>query len=364
MTKIYKVGKLENPVDLYTDDVYMYGDVTNMTQGQFNQYLEAQRFRLLAKHHGGIANYDEMADSISPTSPIKPEAFTPNVRNNVIKFIRKVSGMTKPAFPSFNFNGTAQKKHSMGSILTDLLKPIINWIFSIMIPKAAPFFLYVYLDNPHAKGILLTKKGKQTAILQKIASTAGIPYENLKASVKSALYGILGKSPKDWLDDIINAQIATVNTNKPYDPVSAQNVKDKTNKMNSESAQNVKDKTNKIGAAPLAAIVPFIPLILGALSAVAMIASKLIETVPDLVGKDQLSDKQLNDAAPSGDNFLDEILGNIFPDSGSTGTSTNTNTGTQYPQYPTTSQQNKGISTGMILGGAGLLLGGYLLFKK
>ena len=363
MTKIYKVGKVENPVESYADDVYMYGDVTDMTQGEFNQYLEAQRFRLLGEHHGGIANYDAMADSISPTSPIKPEAFAPNVRNNVIKFIRKVSGMTKPAFPTFNFNGTQKKPaHSMGSLLTDALKPVINWIFSIMIPKAAPFFLYVYLDNPYAKGILLTKKAKQTAILQKIASTAGIPYENLKASVKSSLYGILGKSPVDWLNDIINAQIATVNTNKPYDPVSAQNVQDKTNKMNSESAQNVQDKTNKIGAFQLAAIVPFIPLIIGALSAVAMIASKLIETVPNLVNKDQLSDNQLNDAAPSGDNFLDEILGNIFPDSGSTGTSDNT--GTQYPQYPTTSQQNQGISTGMLLGGAGLLLGGYLLFKK
>ena len=359
MTKIYKVGKLPNPVDSYTDDVYMYGDVTNMTQGQFNQYLEAQRFRLLGEHHGGIANYDAMADSISPTSPIKPEAFAPNVRNNVIKFIRKVSGMTKPAFPTFNFNGTQKKPaHSMGSLLTDALKPVINWIFSIMIPKAAPFFLYVYLDNPYAKGILLSKKAKQTAILQKIASAAGIPYENLKASVKSALYGILGKSPKDWLDDIINAHIVPVQSNVV---VTAAQTAAKDDKMGPGTSTTTA-KGDKIGAFQLAAIVPFIPLIIGALSAVAMIASKLIETVPNLVNKDQLSDNKLNDAAPSGDNFLDEILGNIFPDSGSTGTSDNT--GTQYPQYPTTSQQNQGISTGMILGGAGLLLGGYFLFKK
>ena len=361
MTKIYKVGKVANPVDLYTDDVYMYGDVTEMSQGQFNQYLEAQRFRLMAEHHGGIANYDAMAEAIAPTSPVNVGAFPANTQGNVMKFLRRVSGMTKPAFQEYNFNGTQKKPaNSMGSVLTDVLKPIINWIFAFMIPKAAPFFLYVYLDNPYAKGILLSKKAKQTAIMQKIASTAGIPFENLKASVKSALYGILGKSPTDWLNDIINANVTPTAQNVI---VTAADTAAKDDKIG-PGTSTTSAKGDKIGAFQLAAIVPFIPLILGAISAVAMIASKLIENVPDMVGKDQLSDNQLNEAAPSGDNFIEEILGNIFPDNNSS--STSNNTGTQYPQYPgqTNSQPQQGISTGMLLGGAGLLLGGYFLFKK
>ena len=346
MTKIYKVGKLPNPVDSYTDDVYMYGDVTDMTQGQFNQYLEAQRFRLLAEHHGGIANYEAMAEAIAPTSPVNTNAFAPGVRGNVMKFMRKVSGMKKAAFPSFNFNGTQKKPaHSMGSLLTDALKPVINWIFSIMIPKAAPFFLYVYLDNPYAKGILLSKKAKQTAILQKIASTAGIPYENLKASVKSALYGILGKSPVDWLNDIINSKVTPTGSN--YTATAAETAA-KDDKMG-PGTSTTSAKGDKIGnpAAGLAAIVPFIPLILGAIAAVASIASKLLETVPDLVGKDQLSDNQLNFAKPDPLSDFDDI------DSGS-----------QNPGSSSTSQQMPEISTGMLLGGAGLLIGGYFLLKK
>lgn len=347
MTKIYKVGKVANPVDLYTDDVYMYGDVTNMTQGEFNQYLEAQRFRLLAEHHGGIANYDAMAESIAPTSPVKVGVFPTNVQANVMKFMRRVSGMTKPAFLNYNdFNGTQKKPaNTMGSVLTDALKPIINWIFSFMIPKAAPFFLYVYLDNPYAKGILLAKKAKQTLILQKIASTAGIPYENLKASVKSALYGILGKSPVDWLNDIINAKVTPTGSN--YTATAAETAA-KDDKIG-PGTSTTSAKGDKIGnpAAGLAAIVPFIPLILGAIAAVASIASKLLETVPELVGKDQLSDSELNFAKPDPLSDFDDI------DSGS-----------QNPGSSSTSQQMPEISTGMLLGGAGLLIGGYFLLKK
>lgn len=345
MTKIYKVGKLANPVDSYADDVYLYGDVTDMTQGEFNQYLEAQRFRLLAEHHGGIANYDAMAEAIAPTSPVTIGAFAPGVRGQVMKFMRRVSGMTKPAFPSFNFNGTQKKPaNAMGSLLTDALKPVINWIFSIMIPKAAPFFLYVYLDNPYAKGILLSKKAKQTAILQKIASTAGIPYENLKASVKSSLYGILGKSPVDWLNDVINTQVTPKGSN--YTATAAETAA-KGDKMG-PGTSTTSAKGDKIGVAPaagLAAIVPFIPLIVGALAAVASIASKLIETVPELVGKDQLSDNQLNLAKPDETDFNDLD---------------NEEQSENFDQTP----GGFPISNSMLLLGAGALVGGYFLLKK
>lgn len=363
MTKIYKVGKL-NDSGTQSENVYQYGDVTEMTQGQFQQYLEAQRFRLLAEHHGGITNYDAMAESIEPTTPVNVGAFPVAARNGLSKFMRKVSGMTNAAFP--NFNGTQKKPAAafLGTVLTDVLKPLINWIFSIMIPKAAPFFIHVYLDNPYAGPKMLAKKAKQTAILTKIANVTGTPYQNLKDAVKSALYGILGKSPKDWLDDLIMSHVTIPGQNVT---VTAKDTAAKGDKIG-PGATTTTAKGDKIGnpAAVLAAIAPFIPLIIAAIGAIATIAGKLLENIPDMVGKDQLSDNSINSAAPATDeqgwlNDLSDLATNIFNGSSE---STSGNTGTQPFPGQTTSPPNQSNSTNTLLIGTGLALGVYFLFKK
>lgn len=348
MTAIYKLGKIGAVQSNMPD-------VTTMTQGEFNRFLEAQRFQIMAEDaaSGERAMLQDIADAIDTGDLSRVPA---SLQSRVRSFMERSTRMNGPAFP-MNFNGTQKKpanaSSGVGSIALTLLQPFINWLFNFALPVAAPFFLYIFLDNTKAKGKVITKKGKQTALLSAISNITGTPFGNLKAAIRSSLIAKLGIDPTQLLNDYINAHTPTTSV-----IVTAQDTQDKWNKMN-PSGQNT---GGKIGAIPavVAIIVTLLPLVIKAIPVVIEIAGKLI----NLLGKDE-SGLQVNEAdAPDFENDFEETVDSILSIfSGGTKELPESNYDNSGINPEGSASDNQGISTGTIAAGAAALVGLYLLFK-
>jgi hypothetical protein len=353
MTAIYKLGKIGAAQSNMPD-------VTTMTQGEFNRFLEAQRFQIMAEDaaSGERAMLQDIADAIDTGDLSRVPA---SLQSRVRSFMERSTRMNGPAFP-MNFNGTQKKQANassgVGSIALTLLQPFINWLFNIALPVAAPFFLYIFLDNSKAIGLVVIKKAKQIAILQTISNITGTPYGNLKAAIRSSLIAKLGMDPTQLLNDYINVYVPSPTVN-----VTAQDTQDKWDKMN-PSGQNT---GGKIGAVPavVGIIVALLPLVIKAIPVVLEIAGKLI----GLLGKNEpgLTDAEKNAPDPEFDFAATfQSVSNLFSGGNKSDPATPPATPPQYPGGGINPQGNaikKETSTTTIAAGAAALVGLYLLFK-
>lgn len=360
MTAIYKLGKIGEvqPSNMV--------DVTALTQGEFNRFLEAQRFQIMAESaaSGEKAMLHDIAEAINTGDLSQVPA---PLQSRVRAFMERSQQMNGVAFPGFDFNGTQKKPANsfVGSIAQTLLQPFINWLFNIALPLASPFFLYIFLDNSRAVGKVVTKRAKQTALLQAISTITGTPFGNLKAAIRSTLIAKLGADPTQILNDYINAYVPATTVT-----VTAQDTQNKWDKMHPGLPTGQSTGSGKIGVIPalvLTIISTVLPLAIKAIPVVIEIVTKLI----GLLGKKQ-DGLEVNEAdAPDPENdfkeTVDSIL-SIFSGGSNSGGLTNNNSTSSYdnsginPDGAATAANNE-ISTGTIAAGAAALVGLYLLFK-
>lgn len=360
MTAIYKLGKIG---EVQQSNMV---DVTSLTQGEFNRFLEAQRFQIMAQSaaSGEKAMLHDIAEAINTGDlSLVPAPLQSRVR----AFMQRSTKMNGAAFPALDFNGTQKKPantSSVGNIAQALLQPFINWLFNIALPIASPFFLYIFLDNSRAVGKVVAKRAKQTALLQAISTVTGTPFGNLKAAIRSTLIAKLGTDPTQLLNDYINAHVPATTVT-----VTAQDIQNKWDKMHPGLPTGQSTGSGKIGAIPaivLTIISTVLPLAIKAIPVVIEIVTKLI----GLLGKKQ-DGLEVNEAdVPDPENdfkeTVDSIL-SIFSGGSNSGAQTNNNSANNYDgsgiNPDGTTAANNEISTGTIAAGAAALVGLYLLFK-
>ena len=227
MADIYRLSGIGTtaPADLekYADDLdrltadipddVLDNDITEMTKGDFNRFLQYENFSAQASaatDAGTQARYAAAADAVRSGTISGISGISGDDARKISAFLAKTSKETGKAFQApvlllpDGITGVGSLKDVVNKVVDAVKsawKKIINWIFKSAMPLAAPFFLYAFLKKKIGKKTA-AKQDKATKLVRWIQTTG--KFDSADAVLASARSGIikkLGKTPEALLNE-------------------------------------------------------------------------------------------------------------------------------------------------------------------
>jgi hypothetical protein len=199
------------------------GDITQMSEGDFVLHTKAAEaeatasaFDKAAKMTSGrrtdnsplpqasvvLAKKATVLQNVAQTIRNRFQRKGVSGNGEVYDLIRTAAMMTSPAVqaPMLMMDqvsgfGAAKK----GEKVKKVWQKLVNWLFKKALPKVAPFFLFAFITKKVSAAVQ-ARKTKLMQILQWIAKTTGTKYEQLLATIKTAIISKFGKKPEEVLN--------------------------------------------------------------------------------------------------------------------------------------------------------------------
>lgn len=182
--------------DVYIDESILTSggfDITELSKGEYNRMLLKERYSLVGKNYKDAPDFSSTAklndiplisgsDSIGARKR-REKRRKPRIKN------RKTKKKNKPRKPKKN-----KKPREKGK----LKKIILNWLFKKALPKAAPFFMFVFGGG--LVGVALRRQKKQRKILNWISKKTGSSESALKNLIFNSIQKETGKTPVQIID--------------------------------------------------------------------------------------------------------------------------------------------------------------------
>lgn len=192
-------------------DEVLENDITQMTQGEFARFMATQRYQALADNaatpgeasrfggvvlalkEGSIAGIAGTADAariqqfLQQTDQQTGRAFVPPV----IEIPAGVAGV----------GSLISKLKDLASDVANVWKKLINHLFKVAIPLAAPFFLFAFAKKK-LKGRSLAKQKRQLEVLNWVKNTG--KFENdgqVFDAIRTGIANKFGKSPEQIIEE-------------------------------------------------------------------------------------------------------------------------------------------------------------------
>jgi hypothetical protein len=191
------------------DDV-LVDDITQMSQGQYARYMSATNFQVLATQHpdpATAARYAGSAQAIASGSI----AGIGNLGGDAAKiqaFLDLTARQTQKAFSApvlvlpDGLSGVGTLRDKLKNLAESVLnawKKVVNWVFKMALPVAAPFFLYTFVKGK-LKGKSAAKRDKQMKVLAWIQKTGKFDTPDaVKSAVKLGISKAFGNTPENVL---------------------------------------------------------------------------------------------------------------------------------------------------------------------
>lgn len=200
------------------DDVMLENDITTMNQGQFARYMTSRQFEAQAagaKNSADFQRFQAAADAVRAGSIAGIGNLPGGDAAKINQFLATTESQTEKAFTApvlivpEGLAGIGKLKDVIKKVASTVLnvwKKVINWLFKMAMPIAAPFFIYAFLKKKFGKKTA-AKRDKAIGLLSWIQKTG--KFDSNEAVMAAARVGIaekLGKSPEAVLTDMAKGQ--------------------------------------------------------------------------------------------------------------------------------------------------------------
>ncbi len=209
------------------------GDVTNMTSGELDRWLFADRYRIYAHQSNNPEErrqYDIAARLLEKGDIARKEdQIAPVLAAQVNQLSQKMALDTKPAFSQKNFDviipnplqadvtgffqdiGDFFKR--IGKAIADGWKKLVNWIFKGVGKSMSPYFLYLYVDpNKVSSEEIKRRRNEQIKTFKWIAKTGKLEETKLLGVIVNGIKEKVGNTPKEIINFAAERDISVSGT--------------------------------------------------------------------------------------------------------------------------------------------------------
>jgi hypothetical protein len=231
MTKIYKLGAVKSLDQAYQallefdqsiDDSIItegMGDVTLMTQGQFDRYIISERMDILARQSAGRTSdqYQQAAQAIRSGSFNQIGALDAPLKKDINKFLRRAAAKKQMAFkmPPLSIpkiEGLFSKIKDIGKGVIGLFKKafkkLMNFLTKGMIAKMAPYFIFLFAKGPTKNKEFNRRRTAQLKTFNWISKVSKFEKSKLTGLLYNGILDATGKAPQNLLNDAAKSRIA------------------------------------------------------------------------------------------------------------------------------------------------------------
>lgn len=180
------------------------GDVTQMTSGEFDRLIMAERMSLLAQKSTSpstAAEYRAAEQALLQGGISGIGSMSTGVGRDVEKFLQKASRNRGLAFkmPSHLERLSKQRVSGIGKALKKLFQKFINWLVKGPMTAMSPHFLFIFIQKPtNAK--INARRNKQLKTLRFISKKTGISTSKLNAMIYNGILKKTGMTPQEILN--------------------------------------------------------------------------------------------------------------------------------------------------------------------
>lgn len=186
------------------DSVLTSGDITLLTQGEFSRWLTANRYDAMATaDQTQSLRYQAAAAAVRSGDVVTISGVDARDMSLISQFISETENRIQPAFESpvlylpENVSGVGNLFDKLADAVKNAWKKIINWLFKLAVPIAAPYFLYVFArpDQLGPKG--QRRQKRQKAVLDFIQRAGKFDSNDaVVQAVRTAIIKRMGKEPE------------------------------------------------------------------------------------------------------------------------------------------------------------------------
>ena len=193
------------------DDSLLNDDITEMTEGGFARFQQAQHFAAQAESATDETERGRLyaaAEAVKTGNLAGIGAFSFKDAQKIAAFIKAADAKKKRAFmpPVVVVPEGIAGISGIGDAIKRAWRKIVNWVFKQAMPAAAPFFLYTFLTKK--VGAKTEKRRKRQDAVLNWVMKAG-KFEDKQAVINAARTGIIrkyGKSPSQLLNAVAKGQ--------------------------------------------------------------------------------------------------------------------------------------------------------------
>ena len=194
------------------DDV-LEDDITEMSKGNFNRYLQYETFRAqagAATDAATQARYAAAAEAVRMGTISGVSGISGSDSRKISDFLKQTETQTAPAFtaPVLLLPDGITGVGSLKDVVNDVVdavknawKKIVNWLFKTAMPLASPFLLYSFLKKRFGKKTT-AKMDKSNRLLKWIQNAGKFDDENaVLAAARAGIIKHVGKTPEALLNE-------------------------------------------------------------------------------------------------------------------------------------------------------------------
>ncbi|MEM9822910.1 MAG: transglutaminase domain-containing protein [Bacteroidota bacterium] len=242
-------------LDRMIPDSVLQNDVTEMTEGQAQRLLVAQRMEYaadMAISPGESRNYLNAANALTSGEMVRIGSVNQSMQPALVRFMRETERMTQPAVkaPTLRFrfseeadisglfdifkkigkgigsgvkavgkgvvavgkgvwNGVKAVGKGVGAAFKFVWKKLLNMLLKTALPGAGVFYLFTFLKksvNPEVD----RRKAAQKKHLSWMINTTGMKESNVSAALHTGILKDYGADPKQVLNNKTNAQVGAI----------------------------------------------------------------------------------------------------------------------------------------------------------
>lgn len=229
------------------------GDVTQMSEGELQRFLMAQRLETAAMQetrHARSQNLLLAASVVRAGDMSSISGIAGPEQGEVRKFLQRTRQMTGPAFiaPTLRFrsppdisgffdffkkigkgvadvakgvfNAGKNAVEAVGDFFKEAWARLMNWIFKGPLQKSGPFFLFTYIKDTKGSAEVKRRQAKQNSVLG-FFKKVGMQMSNIDAAIKNGILENLGEDPQALINKTAKGLIAGDEDEKKVGALSA-----------------------------------------------------------------------------------------------------------------------------------------------